>query len=253
MTGKKPILKIENISKSYGKKVIFENITFELYKGEIFGLVGLSGCGKTTLLNILCSFIYQDKGQILYHAESDKYKVLMLDEDKLKSFIGFSSQNPSFYLELSVFENLKFFATLHGIKNDEIILRADKILSLLKLNDSKEVKASDLSEGMKKRLDIAIALINEPKILILDEPTSNLDLILREELYKYIQEINKDGVTVIFVSHYIDEVKHLCGRVAIMHNKTITIVEDKTHIVKKFKAIVYNEIETEDKTEVEKK
>lgn len=249
MTSKKPILKIENISKSYGKKVIFEKISFDLYKGEIFGLVGLSGCGKTTLLNILCGFVYQDKGQVLFHDEADKYKVLMLDEDKLKSFIGFSSQNPSFYLELSVFENLKFFATLHGIKNDDIILKADKILSLLKLNESKDVKASDLSEGMKKRLDIAIALINEPKVLILDEPTSNLDVILREELYKYIEKINKEGVTIIFVSHYIDEVKHLCERVGILHNKTLTLVEEKSHIVKKFKAIVYNEIEAEVKNE----
>lgn len=245
MTGKKPILKIENLSKSYGKKVIFEKISFDLYKGEIFGLVGLSGCGKTTLLNILCGFVYQDKGQVLFHDKEDKYKVLMLDEDKLKTFIGFSSQNPSFYLELSVFENLKFFATLHGIKHDDLVLRADKILTLLKLNDSKETKASELSEGMKKRLDIAIALINEPKVLILDEPTSNLDVILREELYKYIESINKEGVTIVFVSHYIDEVKHLCQRVAILHNKTITLVEDKAHIVKKFKAIVYNEIEVE--------
>jgi len=245
MTGKKPILKIENISKEFGKKVIFEKISFELYKGEIFGLVGLSGCGKTTLLNIICGFINQDRGRILYHDDDGSYKDFLLNEGKLKTMIGFSSQNPSFYLELTIFENLKFFATLHAIKSDEIILRADKILSLLKLNDSKDTRASELSEGMKKRLDIAIALINEPKILILDEPTSNLDVILREELYKYIHEINKNGVTVIFVSHYIDEVKHLCERVAILHNKTITLVEDRAHIVKKFKAVVYNEIETE--------
>ncbi len=249
MTGKKPILKIENVTKEFGKKVIFEKISFELHKGEIFGLVGLSGCGKTTLLNILCGFINQDRGRILFLDEDGTYRDLLLNENKLKTFIGFSSQNPSFYLELTIFENLKFFATLHGIKHDEIVLRADKILSLLKLNDSKDTKASELSEGMKKRLDIAIALINEPKVLILDEPTSNLDVILREELYKYIHEINKHGVTVIFVSHYIDEVKHLCERVAILHNKTITLVEDKAHIVKKFKAVVYNEIETEVKNE----
>jgi len=253
MNEKIPILKIEKISKSFGKKVIFENISFDLYKSEIFGLVGLSGCGKTTLLNVLCGFVIQDNGQILYHEEkSNKYKVLLLDENKLKTFIGFSSQNPSFYLELSVFENLKFFGTLNGINEEQIILRADKILNMLRLKDSKEIRAIDLSEGMKKRLDIAIALINEPQILILDEPTSNLDVVLREELYKYIQEVNREGVCIIFVSHYIEEIKHLCDRVAIMHDKTITLVEDKAHIIKKYKTIVYNEIEAEIKNEVEK-
>ena len=108
---------------------------------------------------------------------------------------------------------------------------------MLKLNDSKDTKASELSEGMKKRLDIAIALINEPKVLILDEPTSNLDVILREELYKYIHEINKNGVTVIFVSHYIDEVKHLCERVAILHNKAIHLLKIKLIFLRNLKLL----------------
>ncbi len=245
MTEKKPLLKVENISKHFGSKKVFENVNFEIFPGEIFGLVGLSGAGKTTLLDILCGYENQDAGRILFHDSENSYEVLILDEDKLRSVIGFSSQEPSFYGSLSIEENLEYFGTLYGIEEKDLKSSIDELLNLLKLSHARTTLSADLSEGMKKRLDIAISLIHSPKILILDEPTSYLDVLLREELYHFIKKINDYGVTILFVSHYIDEIKLLCKRVGILHSSSLMLVNNMENIEAKFKALMREEYENE--------
>ena len=151
---------------------------------------------------------------------------------------GFSSQEPSFYPTLTVFENLKYFGILLNMKKIDLYERIDRVLETLDLSDVRHVQGKDLSEGMKKRLDIACSIIHMPKILILDEPTANLDYKLREELLKYIRKINKEGMTIIFVSHYFEEVTAIAKRVAIVANNSVTVVDNHNDLKKTFAKLI---------------
>lgn len=223
-----PLLKIENISKSFGKKHVLENISFEILEGEIISIFGLSGCGKSTLLSILCGYQKQDSGKIT--CVSGTCKKLMFaglrESEAVRSLFGFASQEPSFYPNLSVYDNLKYFGTLLSVPKKELNDRIYDILHILNLSGVENSVSSSLSEGMKKRLDIACSIIHNPRILILDEPTANLDFQLRDELLDYIQEINKLGMTIIFVSHYIEEVIQISDRVAIISNSYLEVMKN---------------------------
>jgi len=213
----KPILSISNLNKSFHERKIFENVNFDIFENEIIGLLGFSGAGKTTLLNIMCGFVKPDFGEIT----NNMGETLFENNLEIKSMIGFSSQNPSVYYDLTVYDNLEYFATLENVDKKIIPERIHEILEKLDLHDFKKTVAKDLSEGMKKRLDIACSIIDKPKILILDEPTSNLDYKLRDGLLEYIKKINKEGTTIIFVSHYLDEIKNICSRILIIKDKKI--------------------------------
>ena len=143
----KPLLKISNLSKSYKNKIIFENLNFEIYEKEIIGLIGFSGAGKTTLLNIISGFIKPDNGEII----DNKNETLFKDNIKIKSLIGFSSQNPSVYDDLTIQNNLEYFATLENVDKKLIQKRIDEILKTLDLFEFKKTLVKSLSEGMKKR------------------------------------------------------------------------------------------------------
>jgi len=229
------LLKINNLSKTFGEIEVFKNVNLEIYEKEVLGVLGLSGSGKTTLLNLLCGFIKPSYGDIQHYDENyeEEYVSIFLHNAQIKSLIGFSSQSESYYPELTVKDNLLYFGTLENIKKNEIESEINRILKTLELGEAEEILGENLSGGMKKRLDIACALISKPKILILDEPTSNLDFKLRKDILNLIKKISSTGVTVIFVSHYIDEISAVSDRVAIVHNKNVTI-DTKSDLQKKF-------------------
>ncbi len=217
------VLKVEGLRKTFGKKIVLDNVYLEVEKGEIFGIIGPSGSGKTTLLNLLVGFYQPDKGDVTV-AHSKKFFSVFKNRQELKSLVGFSTQKPSIYGKLTCKENLTHFASLYGVGLHEAESRAHGLLRVVGLDGNADVLAADLSGGMQKRLDIACALIHDPAVLILDEPTADLDPILRTSMLHLVREINKHGTTIIMSSHFLGEIEHLCERIAILRNNTITEV-----------------------------
>lgn len=233
-----PILRVENLCKHFGKRSILDNLNFEIYKGEVLSILGLSGCGKSTLLNVLCGFLKQSSGRIVSLEESNKRKFFerFRSSERIRNLFGFASQEPSFYPHLTVYDNLKYFGVMCSVPRRELEERIDVILHMLNLEDVRGTIAMSLSEGMKKRLDFGCSIIHFPKILILDEPTANLDFKLREEMLRYVKEINTLGITIIFVSHYLEEIFEISDRVGIISNCYIDLVPNDERLKRQYAA-----------------
>ena len=201
------IISINDISKNYKTKKALDNVSLEIEEGELFGLLGVNGAGKTTLIKILCGLSRKSSGTIFI----DNYD-LDKDMNEIKKIIDISPQETSVANNLTVKENLEFFANIYENNTPESL---KEIIETFKLEDVLNQKAKTLSGGYKRRLSIAIALISNPKILFLDEPTLGLDVFARRELWKIISKIKK-SITIILTSHYLEEIENLCDRVAIL-------------------------------------
>ena len=218
-----PIVKIRGVSKSFGSKLVLDNVNLDINQGEIFGIIGTSGAGKTTLLGTIVGFISPNKGEVTFKQDASALTYLSLKTDpNIKKKIGFSTQDTSFYNRLTVIENLEYFATLYDIRGEFIPMRVKKIIDLVDLNGDKNTLGGELSGGMQKRLDIACSLVHDPDILILDEPTADLDPILRKHVWNLIKKINSLGKTVIISSHFLEEMDTLCDRIGVIYNNTIS-------------------------------
>ncbi len=215
---KEEILRAKGLVKRYGHKTVLEDVDIEIRKAEIFGIIGASGAGKTTLLSTMVGFILPDQGQVAIRINSQFHPI---ESEISREFFGFASQTPSFYDKLTVYENLKYFGTLYNIEKETLERNIDAALKLVGLSDEKENIVSNLSGGMQKRLDIAIALVHNPEILIMDEPTANLDIVLRKQMWDLIFKIKEMGTTVIIASHFLSEMEHLCDRVIMLHDGKI--------------------------------
>ena len=221
-------LEIRNLTKEFAGKVVLDHISFNVEKGEIFGIIGMSGSGKTTILNHLIGFLYPNEGEILYRPSyileeksAGSMKGLYENLFEAKQMFGFSPQTPSFYPKLTVAENLVHFGSLYNLKKEAVIQNMNHLLTLTKLAAQKDKLAEHLSGGMQRRLNIACSLIHKPEILLLDEPTADLDPILREETWNFIQAINKQGTTVVVASHFLQELEQVSDRIAILHSGKI--------------------------------
>ncbi len=214
------ILRAANVSKHYGTNQVLQNCDVDINAGEIFGIIGVSGAGKTTLLNILVGFLKPDSGDVLLAQPNGTVSVTQA-QDAVKRRIGFSTQTPSFYPKLTVLENLKHFGTLYHLTEPDVTRRSNALLELVGLSYAKHVQGGNLSGGMQKRLDIACALVHDPDILVLDEPTADLDPIMRKQLWALIKQINAKGTTILLASHFLAEIELLCTRIAILQNKKI--------------------------------
>jgi len=183
-----PIMEIKNISKKFKKNLVIKNLSFNVYENQILVIIGKSGCGKSTLYKILIGIYEIDKGVISYHGSLiNNFNI----KKTLKHIIGFVSQENSFYESLTSYENLYFFGNVYGIKKKENKYRVEYLSKLVNLYGFKDILVENLSGGMKRRLEFAISLIHDPKILILDEPFTGLDLFLIEEIWEIIYEIKK--------------------------------------------------------------
>jgi len=218
-----PIFKVNKISKVFDRRIILDDIELEINAGEIFGIIGASGSGKTTLLNIIIGFIKPETGDVLFrtehlldHKESHTFRSVFKHSDELKSIIGMASQVPSFYNTLNIRENLEYFGTLYGLSRDTLKTNTSTLINLMDLQGSENRVAKNLSGGMQRRLDMACALIHDPKILILDEPTADLDPLLRNHIWRLVRKINKRGTTILLSSHHLSELETLCTRIAIL-------------------------------------
>ena len=201
------MLKVKNLTKRYGKKTALNNLSLEIKKGSVFGLLGVNGAGKTTLLSILNGLMDFDEGEVTIDGVS-----LKNEKRKVKSFSSIIPQHLAFYENLSVEENLEFFASIQKATKENY----EKAIEVNSLGKLLKQKASTLSGGQKRRLNIAIGLLNNPKIIYFDEPTVGVDPKSRNEILDSIKEYKKLGITVVYTSHYMSEIERICDEVAIV-------------------------------------
>ena len=202
----KTIISVKNLCKNYGDFKAVKDISFDVYEGEIFGLLGPNGAGKSTTLEIIETLRKKTSGQVIVDGLD-----LDTQPDEIKKIIGVQLQTSGFYPNLTLLELIQLFSGLYNKKVD-----AMELLKKVNLQDKAKNKSKELSGGQKQRFSIATTLINEPKIVFLDEPTTGLDPQARRNLWDLIKEIRDNGATVILTTHYMDEAEQFCGRIAIM-------------------------------------
>jgi ABC-2 type transport system ATP-binding protein len=239
-----PILKIQRLNKQFGKKKILRNISLDICEGEIFGIIGASGTGKTTFLKTMAGYLAPEEGDVKFRYDyfvkkkGNEGKLLYASVYKqqriAKNLFGFASQEPSFYSKLTVRENLKYFGSLYNMPKKALDSNIEILLSLMDLKQAEKTLAKNLSGGMERRLDIACALIHDPEVLILDEPTSDLDPMLRAHIWSLVQKINKKGTTIILASHHLSEVEHFCSRIAIIKDGKVIDVASPARLKTKY-------------------
>jgi ABC-2 type transport system ATP-binding protein len=213
------IINFIDITKEFGKQRVLDALSMDVAKGEILGIIGKSGCGKSTLLKTLFGFTKLESGKV-YYLGRDVTRSLNV----VKTRMGFATQDDTFYPKLTVKENMIYYAKLYNLKGKKLKENYEKLIGLFGLKEYEKKYAEDLSGGMKKRLGLAISLIHDPDVFLLDEPTVGLDPMLREEIWDWIRKINALGKTVIVVSHLFDELEKNCHRIAIMNKGKILCI-----------------------------
>ncbi len=201
------MLKVQNVTKRYGEKKALDSLSLEVQEGSVFGLLGVNGAGKTTMLSILNGLINIDEGEIDVFGFDIKKDIKEIN--KISSIIP---QHLAFYENLSVKENIEFFASVQNATKESI----EKAIEINSLQTLLSQKSSTLSGGQKRRLNIAIGLLNDPKIIYFDEPTVGVDPKSRNEILDSISDYKKLGITVVYTSHYMNEIERICDEVAII-------------------------------------
>lgn len=216
-----PIITVKNLVKKYGDFTAVNGISFEVYEGEIFGLLGPNGAGKTTTLEIIETLREKTSGEIIVDGFSiDK------DANSIKKRIGVQLQAAGYYPNLNLTELIELFSGLYGIDVSPL-----DMLEKVALTDKAKAKYKELSGGQKQRFSIATTLINNPRIIFLDEPTTGLDPQARRNLWDLIREIQKNGTTVVITTHYMDEAEVLCDRVAFVDGGNIIGINTPDHFI----------------------
>ncbi|MFC3748171.1 ABC transporter ATP-binding protein [Paenibacillus sp. GCM10012306] len=203
-----PVISVNHVCKSFGSKQVLKDITLEVAPAETFGILGPSGSGKTTLVKILTGIDEATSGEV--HLLGVKLpKLSMLQQ------IGYMAQSDALYTELSAKENLEFFASLYGLKGQRRARRIKAVMELVNLEDHLRKRVGDYSGGMKRRLSLAIALLHEPPLLILDEPTVGIDPVLRLSIWNELKALNTKGTTIVLTTHVMDEAEK-CDRLGMI-------------------------------------
>jgi ABC-2 type transport system ATP-binding protein len=205
-----------DLTKRFGSIVAVNGVSFEVKEGEIFGLLGPNGAGKTTTIRMLTGLLKPDRGRAAIMGHD-----VMEEPIKAKMLIGVVPEEANPYPDLSAWDNLMLVGRLYGLPNSEIKEKATSLLKLLDLYDMKERKAKNLSKGQRQKLLVAMALISDPKVLFLDEPTGGLDVMSARKMRELILELKKESITVFLTTHNIEEAGELCDRVAIIRNGRI--------------------------------
>lgn len=218
------MLKIENLSKSYGKNVVLKEISLSIQTGEIYGLLGPNGAGKTTTINIICNLVKPDGGTIKINQHSLSRQT--------KYWLGVAPQENLLYQSLTCQENLSFYGKIYGLKKIELAQGVNMALEAVKLLPKANTPVEKLSGGMQRRMNIAVALIHQPKLLILDEPTTGLDIEARWEIWQLIKTLRHQGITILLTTHLLDEAQRLCERIGIIKQGKI-IAEGSLEQLKK--------------------
>jgi ABC-2 type transport system ATP-binding protein len=212
------IIRVENLVKKFAGLTAVDNISFNVAEGEIFGFLGPNGAGKTTTIRMLTTLISPTSGEIIINGINIKK-----DSDSVRSIIGILTETPGMYEKNTAYENLKFFASFYGVDESRIKANIEKFLKMFELWDRRNDLVVTFSKGMKQKLAIARALIHEPKILFLDEPTAALDPESAYMVRNFIESLHKEKITVFLCTHNLEEAQDLCNTVCIIKKKIIKI------------------------------
>ncbi len=231
------MIRVENVSKSFGSKKALHQISFEIKEGEIFGFLGPSGSGKTTMINVLTGQLAADQGNTVLLGKNSQD----LTSNDLEQ-IGIVSDGSGFYEKMSLYKNLLIYAKLYGLKSDRVV----QVLQQVGLADAKDIIAEKLSTGMKQRMFLARALLNAPKILFLDEPTSGLDPTTSKMIHTLLQELKQAGTTIFLTTHDMHEATLLCDRLSLLNKGNLIEYGSPQDIIQKYHVdkkvhVVYND------------
>ena len=230
------IITVKNLVKKFGSFVANDHLTFEVKKGEIFGFLGANGAGKTTAIKILCGLSYPTSGELSV-AGFDIYT----QREKVKRNIGYMSQRFSLYDDLTVYENIRFYGGIYGLRKKEINSRAHALMERLGFEDARDKLIRDIPLGWKQKLAFSVAILHNPKIFFLDEPTGGVDPITRRQFWDMIYGAAHEGITVFVTTHYMDEAEY-CDRVSIMVDGRIAALDTPDNLKKQFGAPSMNEV-----------
>jgi ABC-2 type transport system ATP-binding protein len=232
------ILEITELSKSYGEKKIVNNISFYVKEGEILGLIGPNGAGKSTLVKMITDIERMDYGTIRYQGKNIRENMTSFKKD-----LGVVPQDIAVYDDLNAYDNIRFFAALYQIKGKELSKRTEEALYFTGLSDCKSKKPSVFSGGMKRRLNIACSIAHQPKLLIMDEPTVGIDPQSRNHILETIKKLKARNTTVIYISHYMEEIEELCSRIILMDHGNILLDMGKEELKEKYAELGFHSLE----------
>jgi len=219
---------VENLWKTFGNFHAVQNVSFQVAPGELFGYLGANGAGKTTTIKILCGVLKATSGSLKIYGED-----IIKHPQKIKTMVGYMSQKFSLYKDLTVLQNLKFFGALYGMNPQKLKNSIDHLSFKLNLHPLLNLKVDTLPGGLQQRAALANALIHEPRLLFLDEPTAGVDPLSRREFMILIQERLKEGTTIFLTTHYLDEAEY-CHRIALMAAGKLVALGTPLELKKKY-------------------
>jgi ABC-2 type transport system ATP-binding protein len=223
-----PVLEVTDVHKRFGPVEALRGVSLAVEPGDLFGLLGPNGAGKTTLLTILSALASPTSGAVKLFG-----KPLDRDDLSMRPLIGIATQDLALYGELTARENLEFFGRLYNLHGPKLKARVDAVLELVALTDKANVRAGTFSGGMRRRLNLGIAVIHEPQVLYLDEPTAGVDPQSRNHIFERVRELNRAGLTVVYTSHYMEEVQALCPRIAILDHGRVVACDSRESLLRR--------------------
>lgn len=224
------LISIHNLSKIYKGQVDYalNEINLNISKSDIYGIVGPNGAGKTTLLRIISGILKKTSGNIVFNT---------IKNNNFKSILGYVPQDISLYEELSIQENINFFGKLYKLKSSEIINKSKSLLKIFDICSLKNKKIKSLSGGIKRRVNLLIGVLHNPKFIILDEPTVGVDVNSKKIIIDFLLQLNKHGTTIIYTSHLLNEAQEICNKIAILKNGKIIENDYTKNILEKYPEI----------------
>lgn len=221
------MLELIDVTKKYKSKTAVNKISFSLQDGEVIGLLGQNGAGKSTTIAMIATLLTPSEGQILLDGES-----ILANPKAMRSVLGYVPQDIALYENLSGLDNLKFWGRSYGLRKEALTNAIAMVADITRLTEEElRQKVATYSGGMKRRLNIGVALLHSPKIVVMDEPTVGLDIISRRAIIEAIKEINNRGVSVIYTGHYFEEIEEICNRIIIMEQGRIIVNGEKERLL----------------------
>jgi ABC-2 type transport system ATP-binding protein len=228
-----PLLEVRDLVKRYGATTALAGVSFAVRDGQMFGLLGPNGAGKTTTLAIVSCLTDATSGEVLLGGR----RVRLADRD-VRRLIGIVPQELAIYGELTARENLSFFGELYGVRGAELKRRVGRTLAAVGLEDRADDRAATFSGGMKRRLNLGAALVHEPRLLLLDEPTTGVDPQSRNHIFEEVRRLNAAGLTVVYTSHYMEEVQALCQRIGIIDHGRLVACDTLPNLLRQLSGLI---------------